>query len=283
MVRISSRRSSASRSRRAGRRRNSRRSSAGDSGGIGTGARNRSGPGSGYRQVTSSAPVSAASASAVITSSIAGSRNVVPAGGQVLLEVVEDHQQPQAAQQAGDRGQLRARHRCRDRSSSARHGAQDIGLARVGDSGQRRRRWRWAVAAIRAVGFHRPSCTAISQPSSRSRDDHPPGQRRSCRSRRSRSASPRWPPRTARPLAAVRRSTPIAVRIWARRPISVAHRQVPHQLAARRRRRRRQRHLPGRRVDQRPVRARGQQRRPPRTPAAAAGPCSRCDRSSSAR
>ena len=67
MVRISSRWSAGSSSARAGSRRNIRRSSAADSAGTGTSARNRSGPGSGYRQVTSSAPAWAASARVVMT------------------------------------------------------------------------------------------------------------------------------------------------------------------------------------------------------------------------
>ena len=75
-----------------------------------------------------------------------------------------------------------------------------------------------AVAAIRAVGFHRPSCTAISQPSSRSRDITRPAS----------AVLPIPPiPVSTTPLAApnrrprrVRRRTPIAARIWARRPIS---------------------------------------------------------------
>ena len=280
MARVSSSWSAGSSSARAGSRRNIRRSSAADSAGTGTSARNRSGPGSGYRQVTSSAPAWAASASAVITSLVAGSRNSCPPGVRFCSKSSnttssrQPASRPATAASLGPSSVPGSVSTCPARASAAASAGSVIRGAAAAMAA--------AVAVIRAVGFHRPSCTAISQPSSRSREITRPAS----------AVLPIPPiPVSTTPLAAPnsrtapgsRRSTLIAVRSWARRPISIPTGSSRTDLPPAGTVAHRQRHRRGRRdrsAARRPRRPAGS---PPRTPAAAPDPRRRGDRSSSAR
>ena len=239
-------------------RRNIRRSSAGDNAGTGTWARNRSGPGSGYRQVTSSPPVSAASARTSMTSLTAGSRKSCP---------------PEVRFCSKSSNTTSSRHSRSSAATAASFGPSSLpGSASSPPASRSIAAWAGpviggrmpvmaaAVAVISAVGFHRPSCTAISQPSPRSRDTTRPAT----------AVLPIPPiPVSTTPLAApnsrtapgVRRSTPIAARSCARRPISAPAGSSRTDVPVGRDRHHRQRHRGRRGIDQRPVPSGGQQRR----------------------
>ena len=215
MVRIKSRRCPGSRSRSAGSRKNIRRSSVGDSGGTATGTRNRSGPGTGYRQVTSSAPGSAAAASPVSASPVAGSRNASPPTVRFCSKSSSTTSSRTLPSSWRITSSFGTSSRPGSASMAAAAPSSPAGSAAVPAAA----RTACPALPISAAGLHRPSCTATSQPSSASRAITRPASAVLPIPPTPVSTTPVAAPKasTARP---VRRSTPAASRSSARRPIS---------------------------------------------------------------